>query len=101
LAEKLLEVPQGLIHTALDLEQQDRTVIADRVGETDCIFLAGLHGAERAVAERLLTPRLRLLGLRCAKASYTAATSASTWSAVSSSLREDRSLPLRSTRPRS
>ena len=55
LAEKLLEVPQGLIHTALDLEQQDRTVIADRVGETDCIFLAGLHGAERAVAERLLT----------------------------------------------
>ncbi len=55
LAEKLLEVPQGLIHTALDLEQQDRTVIADRVGTTDCIFLAGLHAAERAVAERLLS----------------------------------------------
>ena len=55
LAEKLLEVPQGLIQTALDLERQDRTVIADRVGETACIFLAGLHGAERAVAERLLT----------------------------------------------
>jgi exodeoxyribonuclease V alpha subunit len=55
LAEKLLEVPQGLIQTALDLERQDRTVIADRVGETDCIFLAGLHGAERAVAECLLT----------------------------------------------
>ena len=30
-------------------------VIADRVGETECVFLAGLHGAERAVAERLLT----------------------------------------------
>ena len=30
-------------------------MIADRIGETDCIFLAGLHGAERAVAERLLT----------------------------------------------
>ena len=55
LAEKLLEVPQELIRTALDLEQQEGTVIADRVGETDCIFLAGLHGAERAVAERLLT----------------------------------------------
>jgi exodeoxyribonuclease V alpha subunit len=55
LAEKLLEVPQGLIHTALDLEQQDRAVIADRIGETDCVFLAGLHGAERAVAERLRT----------------------------------------------
>jgi exodeoxyribonuclease V alpha subunit len=53
LAEKLLEVPQGLIQTALDLERQ--SVIADRVGETDCIFLAGLHGAERAVAQRLLT----------------------------------------------
>jgi exodeoxyribonuclease V alpha subunit len=29
-------------------------VIADRVRETECIFLAGLHGAERAVAELLL-----------------------------------------------
>jgi exodeoxyribonuclease V alpha subunit len=55
LAEKLLEVPQGLIHTALDFERRHGTVIADRVGETDCIFLAGLHAAERAVAERLLT----------------------------------------------
>src|SRR5438128_2457243 len=55
LTEKLLEVPQELIRTALDLELQGGTVIADRVGETDCIFLAGLHGAEHAVAERLLT----------------------------------------------
>src|ERR1022692_691897 len=55
LAEKLLEVPQELIRTALNLELQDGTVVADRVGETPCVFLAGLHGAERAVAERLLT----------------------------------------------
>src|SRR6266545_4821989 len=55
LAEKLLEVPQELIRAALDLELQEGTVVADRVGHTDCIFLAGLHGAERAVAERLLT----------------------------------------------
>src|SRR2546430_17137850 len=55
LAEKLLEVPQQLIRTALDLELQEGTVMADRVGETPCIFLTGLHGAERAVAERLLT----------------------------------------------
>jgi exodeoxyribonuclease V alpha subunit len=55
LAEKLLEVPQELIRMALGLELQEGTVIADRVGETDCIFLAGLHGAERAVADRLLT----------------------------------------------
>jgi exodeoxyribonuclease V alpha subunit len=55
LAEKLLEVPQNLIGTALDLELADGTVIADRLGETDCVFLASLHCAERAVAERLLT----------------------------------------------
>jgi exodeoxyribonuclease V alpha subunit len=34
LAEKLLEVPQPLIRTALELELQEGTVIADRVGET-------------------------------------------------------------------
>src|ERR1700726_3893277 len=32
LAEKLLEVPQELIRTALDLELADGTVIADRLG---------------------------------------------------------------------
>jgi hypothetical protein len=31
---RLLEVPQELIRTALDLELQDGTVVADRVGET-------------------------------------------------------------------
>jgi len=55
LAEKLLEVPQELIRAALDFELQEGTVVADRVGETECVFLAGLHRAERAVAERLLT----------------------------------------------
>ena len=29
------------------------TVVADRVGETPCVFLAGLHRAERTIAERL------------------------------------------------
>src|SRR5262245_64832508 len=53
MAEKLLEVPQQLIRTALDLELQEGTVIADRVGETSCVFLAGLHRAERTIAERL------------------------------------------------
>jgi exodeoxyribonuclease V alpha subunit len=55
LAEKLLEISQDLIRTALDLELAEGTVIADRVGETDCIFLASLYRAERAIAERLLT----------------------------------------------
>ena len=54
LAERLLEVAPDLIRTALDLELQDGAVIADRIGETDCVFLASLHGTERAVAERLL-----------------------------------------------
>ena len=54
LAEKLLEVPQDLIRTAVDLELQEGTVVADRVGETPCVFLAGLHRAERTIAERLL-----------------------------------------------
>src|SRR6202140_1305127 len=54
LAEALLEVPQGLIRTALDLELQEGTVVADRVGETPCVFLAGLHFAERTIAERLM-----------------------------------------------
>jgi exodeoxyribonuclease V alpha subunit len=53
LAEKLLEVPQPLIRTALELELQEGTVIADRVGETPCVFLAGLHRAERTIANRL------------------------------------------------
>src|ERR1700681_3305757 len=55
LAEKLLDVPQDLIRTALDLELAEGTVIGDGVGDTDCVFLAGLHRAERAIAKRLST----------------------------------------------
>src|SRR5262249_209603 len=54
LAEKLLEVPQPLIGTALDLELHEGNVIADRVGETPCVFLAGLYRAERIIAQRLM-----------------------------------------------
>ena len=65
LAEKLLEVPQELIRTALDLELAEGTVIADRLGDIDCVFLAGLHRAERAIAERLLMlTRASFRGLR-------------------------------------
>jgi NUDIX domain len=53
LAEKLLEVSQLLIRTALELELQEGTVIADRVSETPCVFLADLHRAERTIADRL------------------------------------------------
>ena len=54
LAEKLLEVPQDLVRTALDLELHEGTVVADRVGETPCVFLVGLYRAEHTIAERLM-----------------------------------------------
>jgi exodeoxyribonuclease V alpha subunit len=53
LAEKLLEVPQALIGSAIGNELAEGNVTADRVGEADCIFLTGLYQAERAIAERL------------------------------------------------
>ena len=53
LAEKLLEVQPQLIRAALDLELSDGTVIADHVGETPCVFLAGLYRAERVIADQL------------------------------------------------
>ncbi|MGB7100088.1 MAG: ATP-dependent RecD-like DNA helicase [Xanthobacteraceae bacterium] len=55
LAEELLEVPQDLIRTALELELADGTVVGDSLGETDGVFLASLHNAERTIADRLFT----------------------------------------------
>src|SRR5438270_3419958 len=37
----------------MDLELAERTVIADTVGGTACIFLAGLYRAEQTIAERI------------------------------------------------
>ena len=54
LAEQLLEVQAELVRTAIDLELSDRTIVADTVGQTPCVFLAGLHRAERTIAERLV-----------------------------------------------
>jgi exodeoxyribonuclease V alpha subunit len=53
LAASLLEVPAELLRTALDLELSERAVIADTVGSTPCVFLAGLHRAEALIAERV------------------------------------------------
>lgn len=53
LAAKLLEVDGALIETALALELDERTVVADTVGDIDCIFLGGLYHAEKAIADRL------------------------------------------------
>src|SRR5467141_3103231 len=46
LAETLLEVPGDSVRAALNLELTDGTVVADSVGDTACVFLAGLHRAE-------------------------------------------------------
>jgi exodeoxyribonuclease V alpha subunit len=54
LAEELLEVPSELVRTALDLELSDGTVISDHVGETPCVFMAGLYQAEHVIADRLV-----------------------------------------------
>jgi exodeoxyribonuclease V alpha subunit len=54
LAEDLLEAPAALILTALDLERSEGNVVADKVGETPCTFLAGLYRAEQNVADRLI-----------------------------------------------
>ena len=53
LAQELLEAPRELVLTALELERSEGNVIADKVGDTDCTFLAGLHRAEQAIADRL------------------------------------------------
>ncbi|MDA0338979.1 MAG: ATP-dependent RecD-like DNA helicase [Proteobacteria bacterium] len=54
LALKLLEVPNDLIQTAIELELADGIVTADTVAGTPCVFLSGLYNAEKAIADRLL-----------------------------------------------
>src|SRR5690349_13306134 len=53
LTRELLEVPAELVNTALGLELQDGTVVADDLDDRCCVFLAGLYRAEREIAEKL------------------------------------------------
>ena len=48
---ELLEVPKELVLTTLDLQLADRTVIADTVDATACVFLGRLYRAEQVIAE--------------------------------------------------
>jgi len=57
LTERLLEVPRELITDALAQELGEGTIVADTVGEAECLFLAGLHAAERGIALRLTALR--------------------------------------------
>src|SRR3954463_6271202 len=55
LAEKLLEVDADLIRTAVAEElRRGEDVLSDSVGGEPCVFLKGLHGAEKVIAERLI-----------------------------------------------
>lgn len=53
LAVSLLDVPDSLIETAIDLELKEGTVIADQIDGARCIFLTGLYRAEQLIRERL------------------------------------------------
>jgi exodeoxyribonuclease V alpha subunit len=57
LARELLEVPTELVETALGLELQDGTVVADDVDGRQCIFLAALYRAEREIGAKLTALR--------------------------------------------
>jgi exodeoxyribonuclease V alpha subunit len=46
--------PSSSHQSPLELERSDGAVIADKVGDTACTFLAGLYRAEQAIADRLI-----------------------------------------------
>jgi len=58
LAEKLPEVPTEAIESAIQEDLQEGTIIADRVQDADCVFLASLYRNEQGIANPL--QRLRL-----------------------------------------
>src|ERR671916_226637 len=54
LAERLLEVDAELIRSAIRHEIAAGEVIADSIGDEQCLFLKGLHLAEQVIATRLI-----------------------------------------------
>ena len=53
LAEELLEIPSEILEDAIKLELGDGMVVADTIGERQCVFMRKLWEAERTIAERL------------------------------------------------
>ncbi len=53
LTRRLLEVPLEIVETALGHELEGGSAIADDLEGRRCVFLAGLYGAEREIAETL------------------------------------------------
>ncbi|QRM35532.1 ATP-dependent RecD-like DNA helicase [Microvirga sp. VF16] len=54
LAERLLEVGQALIRTAVVEELSKGEIVSDTIGDETCLFLKGLYLAEQAIASRLI-----------------------------------------------
>ena len=52
-AAKLLEVPADLVESAVRDELEEGVVVSDTIGRAECLFLAGLHAAERKIAENI------------------------------------------------
>jgi exodeoxyribonuclease V alpha subunit len=52
-AEKLLEIPSGILAEALQAELATGAVVADEIEASRCIFLAHLWRAEKLIAHRL------------------------------------------------
>jgi exodeoxyribonuclease V alpha subunit len=53
LATTLLEVDDSVVRTALTHELAEGEVVTDAIDERPCVFLRGLHLAERGIADRL------------------------------------------------
>ncbi len=53
LAEKLLEVSTTAIESAIQEELLDGAIVADRVQDAECVFLASLYRNEQGIAELL------------------------------------------------
>jgi exodeoxyribonuclease V alpha subunit len=52
-AAGLLEIPHPVIEAAIDAELAEENLVADRIGNEDCLFLAPLYRAEVGVASSL------------------------------------------------
>jgi exodeoxyribonuclease V alpha subunit len=50
---RLLEIPEAIVDDAIRLELEDGSIVPDAIDGTDCVFLAGLHAAERGIAARI------------------------------------------------
>ncbi len=53
LSQELLDLPQDVVQSALDAELLNKTVSANTIADTECIFLTGLYLAEQSIADHI------------------------------------------------